>query len=60
MIARLSYVMCDRCGNPAQECDDAREAREAAKREGFIRIWVNGRLQDICGVCSTQEERDDA
>ncbi len=47
MIAHLSYVRCDCCGDPAQPGDNAREARQIAKWEGFIyRLAV-----DLCGDC---------
>lgn len=48
MIAHLSYVMCDRCGNPASTVGDgAKEARRVAAREGFVRH--DG--EDLCPWC---------
>lgn len=46
MIAYLSYVRCDRCGNPAQPAE-AGQARLVARREGFKRI----NRQDLCRSC---------
>lgn len=46
-IARLSYVRCDRCGNPAQPGDDGIEARKIARGEGWLRIDS----EDICLFC---------
>lgn len=49
MIARLSYVICDRCdGYPAQPGEDAEEARGIARREGYTRVMG----ADVCGRCS--------
>jgi hypothetical protein len=46
-IARLSYVRCDCCGDAAQPADDAREARQLARFEGFTcRPAV-----DLCSRC---------
>ena len=52
MIARLSYVMCDECGNPAEPADDAKEARALASRQGFARR--EGR--DLCRRCALSPE----
>lgn len=49
-IARMSYVMCDDCGNPASCQDGATQAREAARSEGFVRR--DGK--DLCGTCATR------
>jgi hypothetical protein len=46
-IARLSYVRCDGCGDPAQPADDHIEARQLAKLEGYVR--KDG--HDWCGRC---------
>lgn len=56
MIARLSYVVCDRCrGYPAQPGDDAADARGIARSEGYTR--QNG--QDVCGRCSGMSDRQE-
>jgi hypothetical protein len=34
-IGRLSYVICDECGDPAQPADDSKEARQQARIEGY-------------------------
>lgn len=47
MIAHLSYVMCDKCGNPFPPGDDAREARVLASAQGVER--VDG--EDVCRNC---------
>lgn len=52
MIGRLSYVMCDECGNPGAPADGAKEARAEARRQGFVRT-EDGR--DLC-----PEHRPDA
>ena len=49
MIARLSYVMCDVCGDPAPCADSAQEARALAKQCGFKRSTTL-RL-DVCHRC---------
>ena len=54
-IAHLTYVRCDRCGNPAQPGDDAREARVIARREGFQRL--DG--QDVCTRCNPSDHTTD-
>ena len=52
MIAHMSYVMCDGCGNPAAMADDAIEARDMARDEGFIRRRFPGRGRlDLCRDC---------
>src|SRR5690348_16303196 len=51
MIAHLTYVRCDRCGNPAQPADDAPAARRVASREGFERRDS----VDICPSCQLVE-----
>lgn len=58
MIAHMSYVMCNVCGDPAQCADDALEARALAKVEGFVRD-AHGR--DLCKRCkpNQEEKRDD-
>lgn len=53
MIAHLSYVMCDRCGNPAEACDDAKQARAAAKAQGYVRLGRSGpTAEDLCPTCA--------
>jgi hypothetical protein len=47
MIAKMVYVQCDGCGDPAPMADDAKEARATAKSLGYIR--TKGR--DICPRC---------
>lgn len=54
MIARLSYVMCDECGDPAEACDDATEARRLARGVGFVRR--DGR--DLCARCASPEPQE--
>ncbi|HET7455427.1 MAG TPA: hypothetical protein VFJ76_07900 [Solirubrobacterales bacterium] len=54
MIARLSYVMCDECGNPGAPADNAREARAEARRQGFVRI--DGR--DLCKECKPKPQSE--
>jgi hypothetical protein len=50
MIAHLSYVMCDICGNAAQPvAEGSKVARFVAKSEGYTQ--VSGR--DLCGVCTS-------
>lgn len=51
VIAHMSYVMCDRCGNPAELADDAKEARAAARREGFVCAAL-----DLCRQCAARRE----
>lgn len=51
MIAHLSYVMCDRCGNPAECADDAKEARKLAAAQGFVRIGSGRTAEDVCRAC---------
>jgi hypothetical protein len=48
----LSYVMCDRCGAPADPADEVAEARAIARRAGFIRAAAGRRRYDICKACS--------
>jgi hypothetical protein len=52
MIARLSYVMCDECGNAAEPADDAKEARALAAGQGYKRR--EGR--DLCRRCALPPE----
>jgi hypothetical protein len=54
VIAHLSYVMCDRCGNPAEACDDAKEARELAKMQGFVRLGRGKTAEDLCRDCAVK------
>lgn len=51
MIAHMSYVMCDRCGNPAGIADEYKEARAIAKRQGYRRVVVDGAVADLCKAC---------
>jgi hypothetical protein len=53
MIYHLSYVVCDRCGHPAQPGDDAKEARVIAHNEGYDHRPWNSRWKDLCGPCQT-------
>lgn len=53
MISRLSYVHCDRCGNPAEVADNAEEARVIARGQGFIQI--DGK--DVCWRCNPDSGR---
>ena len=48
MIAHLSYVLCDFCGNPGPCGDDAQEARAEATAAGYTR--ENGK--DRCPSCT--------
>lgn len=53
MICHLSYVQCDRCGNPGPLGDTAKEARTLADGDGWARKW-NARLRrwsDLCPPC---------
>lgn len=53
MIAHMSYVMCDRCGNPSELADNAKEARALARREGYLRIGAGRRdAEDLCRQCA--------
>lgn len=52
MIARLSYVMCDECGNAAEPADDAKETRAFAAGQGYERR--EGR--DLCRRCALSPE----
>ena len=61
-IARLSYVVCDICGNPGPFGDDAKEARREARIQQGYRRREDGK--DICPThlaeaSSTQEKTDD-
>ncbi|MEU0078419.1 hypothetical protein ABZY58_11030 [Micromonospora tulbaghiae] len=63
MISRLVYVCCDRCGLPADMnamADDAREARLAARRFGFVRRRPAGtsKPEDLCPKCAAGASRD--
>lgn len=52
MIAHLSYVMCDECGNPAEPVGEgAKAARERSRAEGFVRR--DGR--DLCRRCANAD-----
>lgn len=51
MIAHLSYVMCDECGNPAELADNAKEARAEARRQGFKHMGQ----RDICRECISKQ-----
>jgi hypothetical protein len=57
VIAHMSYVMCDRCGNAAECADDAKEARMLAGRQGFVRIGRGRTGEDVCPFCA---DKDDA
>lgn len=48
MIRRLSYVACDKCGDPAQPGFGAKEARGIARYEGFE---CDGK-GDLCAECA--------
>jgi hypothetical protein len=48
-IRHLSYVACDRCGDPAQPGDDAEEARSIAHNEGYVRR----NREDLCPRCKS-------
>lgn len=49
MIAHLSYVMCDECGDPAEAIGEgAKAAREIARAQGYVRT-DDGR--DLCWRC---------
>jgi hypothetical protein len=55
MIRSMVYVACNRCGDPAggneSFADTATEARAIAKRNGFHRLRVGGKLEDRCPKC---------
>lgn len=55
MIRSMVYVACNGCGDPAggddSLADSAAEARATAKRNGFHRIRVDGKLEDRCPKC---------
>jgi len=55
VIAHMSYVMCDRCGNPADCADDAKEARKLAKAQGYVRLGANRNGEDLCRQCAQKE-----
>lgn len=66
MIARACYVICDRCGDPADEVSTggAQIARTQARREGFVRIKRQRlpdsvKSEDVCSRCFSQEDPDD-
>lgn len=53
MIARMVYVICDRCGAPASEpVEDAKEARRLVPRD-WQRLYNprTRRKQDWCPYC---------
>lgn len=54
MIAHLSYVMCDICGDPAEVAEEATEARRLAKRSGYVRTDDG---QDLCKDCKPDTSR---
>jgi hypothetical protein len=58
VIAHLSYVMCDACGNPAQPADDAREAREIAKAAGYVRLGAGRTAEDLCRNCAASRDKE--
>lgn len=43
----MSFVRCDRCGNPGPMAEDAKEARQAGRVEGFKRCGT----EDVCRFC---------
>lgn len=50
-IRHLSYVVCDRCnGYSAQPAEGVAQARQIARREGYIRSGVP--VEDVCPVCA--------
>lgn len=51
-IGRLSYAKCDRCGDPAPPADSAAEARDEARRLG----WIFADGEDICGRCCNPDD----
>jgi len=51
MIAHLSYVVCDRCGERGPYGLNATQARALAERDGFIRRPWNTRIKDLCPGC---------
>lgn len=60
MIRHLSYVACDRCGDPAQPSpENAEGARGVAREEGYRRVAGNtpGENQDVCRKCLRPEDR---
>lgn len=47
-ISTLVYVMCDRCGDPAEAVPyGSKEARSVAKEEGWKRV----KGKDVCPRC---------
>lgn len=53
-IRHLSYVACDRCGDPAQpSAENAEGARGVARGEGYRRVAGNTATenQDVCRKC---------
>lgn len=62
MIARACYVICDKCGDPAEVSTEGAEvARAMARAQGFTRVTViepnNIRRRDLCSRCSAAEEK---
>src|SRR5690348_15458779 len=55
MIRSMVYAACDGCGDPAggdeSFADTAVEARAIAKRNGFRRVRVDGKMEDRCPKC---------
>lgn len=54
MIAHLSYVMCDQCGDRAPPADKVKKAQRQARLVGFIRL--DGR--DLCCRCWPPQRRE--
>jgi RNA polymerase-binding transcription factor DksA len=55
VIAHLTYVMCDQCGNPADAADAAAEARAIARAQGFI----SRPGFDLCPDCQARAAFDE-
>lgn len=53
MICTACYVMCDICRNTIADIttDGSADARAIAKRDGFVRIRIDGKLRDVCFEC---------
>jgi hypothetical protein len=46
-IIHMSSVRCDGCGDPSEQADDAKGARQLAQLQGYVREGN----QDICPRC---------
>lgn len=62
MIARMSYLACDRCGNPGPFGDSPKECRAEGRREGWVRVSVDHgrRHEDLCSRCRSLDTDGEA